>query len=69
MGRKPVTSLKGEIIILEKLLEQSQVLKSEPIHPVAGIADCRQPRLGDQKEIVKIKIYVIFFLSAVRKPY
>ena len=51
--RKPINSLKGEIITLKKL--------SEPIHPVAGNADCRQPRLGDQKEIVKIKIYVTFF--------
>ena len=38
-------------------------------HINIGVSDCRQPRLGDQKEIVKIKIYVIFFLSAVRKPY
>ena len=43
------------------MLEQSQVLKSEPIHPVAGNADCRQPWVGDQKKIVEIKIYVIFF--------
>ena len=59
--RKPINSLKGEIITLKKL--------SEPIHPVAGNADRRQPRLGDQKKIVLIKIYAIFFLSAVRKPY
>ena len=61
VGRKPITSHKGEIITLKTL--------SEPIHPVAGNADCRQPRLGDQKKTLKIKIYVIFFLSAVRKPY
>ena len=45
--RKPITSIEGEIITLKKLLEQSKVLKSEPFHPVAGNADCRQPRLGD----------------------
>ena len=63
--RKPITSLEGEIITLKKLLEQSKVLKSEPFHPVAGNADCRQP-----KKDCKDQNFIWFcFLFAVRKPY
>ena len=61
MDRKPITSLKGEITTLKKMLELSRESRE--------IRQLQATTVGRPKKIIKIKINVIFFLFAVRKPY